>query len=115
LLQNLDRQASNQILVTQDYLANMLGVRRESITEAARKLQQKGLISYSRGRLNVLNRQALEAEVCECYHVIRGEFDRLIPAFAEFADAPSIALAPDISSKYAKQPPAKPISSKPIH
>lgn len=114
LLLNLDRQASNQILVTHDYLANMLGVRRESITDAAGKLQQKGLISYGRGRLSVLNRQGLEAQVCECYHVITAEFERLIPAFAEIAACP-IESAPDLPDKFAKQPPANPISSKPIH
>ncbi|WKJ92253.1 Crp/Fnr family transcriptional regulator [Methylomonas montana] len=114
LLLNLDRHASNQMLVTHDYIANMLGVRRESITDAAGKLQQKGIISYSRGHLSVLDRSGLEAQVCECYKVISTEFDRLIPAFAEVADAP-IQLALDISDKFAKHPPANPILNKSIH
>lgn len=114
LLLNLDRQASNQMLVTHDYLANMLGVRRESITDAAGKLQQQGLISYSRGRLIVLNRPGLEAQVCECYQVISTEFRRLVPAFAA-VPASSIESEPSMSEKHAKCPPANPLSSKPIH
>lgn len=98
LLLNLDRQTSNQIKVTQEYIANMLGVRRESVTEAARKLQQKGLISYSRGRLTVLDRPALEAQVCECYNVIKTEFDRLVPVFADVVDS-QIEFEPGVLDK----------------
>lgn len=78
-LMNLDRQASNDLTVTQEHIAHMLGVRRESITEAAGKLQQKGLIRYTRGQLKVMNRIGLEEEVCECYHVVKAETDRLSP------------------------------------
>jgi CRP-like cAMP-binding protein len=78
LLVNLDRQTSNELMVSQDHIVSMLGVRRESITEAAGKLQQKGLISYQRGHLRVLNRLELEGQVCECYNVVKTEYDRLM-------------------------------------
>ena len=64
--------------MTQELIANMLGVRREGVTEAARKLQRAGLIRYSRGRIDVLDRPGLEKAVCECYAVVKREFDRLI-------------------------------------
>jgi CRP-like cAMP-binding protein len=79
LLLSLDRLATNELTMTQELIANMLGVRREGVTEAAGKLQQAGLIEYSRGRIRVLNRPGLEARVCECYQVVRTEFDRLLP------------------------------------
>ncbi|WP_445370824.1 Crp/Fnr family transcriptional regulator [Methylomonas sp. HW2-6] len=97
LLLNLDRQSSNEMRVTHDHIANMLGVRRESVTDAAGKLQQKGLITYSRGHLAVLDRSGLEAQVCECYSVIKTEFDRLIPCLAAAA-ATAIDLAPSASN-----------------
>ncbi len=65
--------------MTQELIANMLGVRREGVTEAAGKLQRAGLISYHRGRITVLNRPGLEKRVCECYGVVREEFRRLLP------------------------------------
>jgi Mn-dependent DtxR family transcriptional regulator len=65
--------------MTQELIANMLGVRREGVTEAARKLQAAGLISYRRGRITVLDRSRLEARACECYQVVKSEFDRLLP------------------------------------
>ncbi|MDI1292723.1 MAG: Crp/Fnr family transcriptional regulator [Methylobacter sp.] len=77
LLLSLDRLPSNELIVTQELIANMLGVRREGITEAARKLQQAELIDYRRGRIMVLNRLGLESRACECYHVVKTEFDRL--------------------------------------
>ncbi|WP_446809206.1 Crp/Fnr family transcriptional regulator [Methylomonas sp. 2BW1-5-20] len=79
ILLNIDRQSSNELILTQDCIANRLGVRRESITAAAGKLQQKGFISYTRGHLSVLNRPGLESQVCECYKVVKTEFDRLLP------------------------------------
>jgi CRP-like cAMP-binding protein len=79
LLLTLDRLASNQVLMTQELIANMLGVRREGVTEAAGKLQADGLIEYSRGRIRVLDRPRLEASVCECYAVVKREYDRLLP------------------------------------
>jgi len=78
LLFSLDRLPSNQLLMTQELIANMLGVRREGVTEAAGKLQEAGMIKYSRGHITVLNRDMLEAKVCECYSVVRKEFDRLL-------------------------------------
>lgn len=69
LLLSLDRVPSNQLTMTQELIANMLGVRREGVTEAARKLLYAGLIHYSRGRITVLDRPGLEARVCECYRV----------------------------------------------
>jgi hypothetical protein len=65
--------------MTQELIANMLGVRREGVTEAAGKLQAEGLIRYSRGRIKVLDRKQLEARVCECYGVVKKEYDRLLP------------------------------------
>jgi Mn-dependent DtxR family transcriptional regulator len=69
----------NQLLMTQELIANMLGVRREGVTEGALKLQTRGLISYSRGRISVLDRAGLERLTCECYAVVKTEYDRLLP------------------------------------
>ena len=79
LLFNLDRQESNELVITQELIANMLGVRREGVTEAALKLQSAGVIKYARGRINVLNRPGLEKRTCECYGVVRREYDRVVP------------------------------------
>lgn len=79
LLMSIDRLPSNELLMTQDLIANMLGVRREGVTEAAGKLQRQGLITYSRGRIRVIDRTGLEAHVCECYDVVSREFERLLP------------------------------------
>ena len=79
LLLSLDRLPSNELNMTQELIANMLGVRREGVTEAARKLQNAGLIDYRRGHITVLDRPGLEARVCECYEVVRQEFSRLLP------------------------------------
>jgi len=82
LLLSLDRLSSNELCMTQELIANMLGVRREGVTEAAGKLQDAGLIRYRRGRITVLDRPALEARTCECYQVVKTEFDRLLPYVA---------------------------------
>src|SRR6201997_581274 len=79
LLLSLDRLSSNQLTMTQELIANMLGVRREGVTEAAGSLQDAGLIRYRRGRITVLDRPGLEARSCECYQVVKTEFDRLLP------------------------------------
>jgi CRP-like cAMP-binding protein len=79
LLLSLDRLASNELAMTQELIANMLGVRREGVTEAAGKLQDAGLIRYHRGQITVLDRPGLEARACECYEVVKKEFDRLLP------------------------------------
>lgn len=79
LLLSMDRSASNELVMTQELIASMLGVRREGVTEAARKLQAAGVIQYSRGRITVLDRSALEARTCECYAVVRKEYERLLP------------------------------------
>jgi hypothetical protein len=79
LLLTLDRLSSNKITMTQELIANMLGVRRESITEAAGNLQKSGLIQYSRGHIIVLDREGLENRSCECYQVVKNEFNRLLP------------------------------------
>ena len=79
LLLSLDRLPSNELTMTQELIANMLGVRREGVTEAAGKLQRAGLIHYSRGKITVVDRPGLEARVCECYQVVKTEFDRLLP------------------------------------
>ena len=79
LLLSLDRLPGNELRMTQELIANMLGVRREGVTEAAGKLQAAGLIHYSRGKIIVLDRLKLEQRVCECYAVVKKEFDRLLP------------------------------------
>jgi Mn-dependent DtxR family transcriptional regulator len=76
---SLDRLPANDLVMTQELIANMLGVRREGVTEAAGKLQADGLIEYSRGKITVLDRARLEARVCECYAVVKKEYDRLLP------------------------------------
>ena len=79
LLLSLDRMENNELVMTQELIANMLGVRREGVTEAAGKLQKDGVIHYSRGHISVLSRAKLEARVCECYAVVKKEYDRLLP------------------------------------
>ena len=79
LLLSLDRLQSSELLMTQELIANMLGVRREGVTEAAGKLQAAGVIYYSRGKITVLDRPKLEQRACECYGVVKKEFDRLLP------------------------------------
>ena len=80
LLLSLDRLPGNDLVMTQELIANMLGVRREGVTEGALKLQNAGLIKYARGRISVLDRPGLEARSCECYAVVKTEYDRLLPA-----------------------------------
>jgi CRP-like cAMP-binding protein len=79
LLLSLDRLKGSDLHMTQELIANMLGVRREGVTEAALNLQRAGIISYSRGRIKVLNRALLEQRTCECYAVVKKEYDRLLP------------------------------------
>jgi CRP-like cAMP-binding protein len=80
LLLSLDRLHSDELVMTQELIADMLGVRREGVTEAAGHLQQAGLIQYSRGHIKVLDRRSLEQRTCECYAVVKKEYDRLLPA-----------------------------------
>jgi CRP-like cAMP-binding protein len=80
LLLSLDRLENNELVMTQELIANMLGVRREGVTEAALKLQLDGLIRYARGHITVLDRQGLEKRTCECYAVVKKEYDRLLPS-----------------------------------
>ena len=79
LLLSLDRLQGTELVMTQELIANMLGVRREGVTEGAVKLQKAGLIRYARGRITVLDRAGLEQRVCECYAVVKNEYDRLLP------------------------------------
>jgi Mn-dependent DtxR family transcriptional regulator len=79
LLLSLDRLSGVELVMTQELIANMLGVRREGVTEAAGRLQKAGLIKYSRGRITVVDRAGLEKRTCECYAVVKKEFDRLLP------------------------------------
>ncbi|MGZ9003544.1 MAG: Crp/Fnr family transcriptional regulator [Burkholderiales bacterium] len=79
ILSCLDRLPSNELTMTQQLIADMLGVRRQGVAEAARKLQKAGVIEYSRGHIDVVERSKLEAWVCECYAVIKGEYERLLP------------------------------------
>jgi len=80
LLLSLDRLQSNQLVMTQELIASMLGVRRESVTEAAGRLHRAGIINYQRGHITVLDRPQLERRSCECYGVVKKEYDRLLPA-----------------------------------
>ena len=80
LLLSLDRLPTKELVMTQELIANMLGVRREGVTEAALKLQDAGCIRYARGRISVLDRPALEKRTCECYAVVKKEYDRLLPS-----------------------------------
>ena len=82
LLLSLDRLSGNEIIMTQELIANMLGVRREGVTEAALKLQESGLIRYARGHITVLDRKGLEQRTCECYATVKKEYDRLLPYVA---------------------------------
>jgi CRP-like cAMP-binding protein len=79
LLLQTDRSPSDQLKVTQQMIADMLGVRREGVTEAAGKMHDAGLIHHSRGCIRVLDRAALEASACECYGIVKREFDRILP------------------------------------
>src|SRR3989338_9752568 len=79
LLLSLDRLPGNELVMTQELIANMLGVRREGVTDAAGRLQRLGVIEYHRGHIQVLNRPKLESLTCECYAVVRKESDRLLP------------------------------------
>jgi CRP-like cAMP-binding protein len=85
LLLSLDRLSSGDLRMTQELIANMLGVRREGVTAAAGKLQADGLIEYRRGHIKVLDRPGIEARVCECYAVVKNEYDRLLPRYATLA------------------------------
>jgi len=80
LLLSLDRLDGNELVMTQELIANMLGVRREGVTEGALELQKEGLIQYARGHITVLDRTGLEKRTCECYAVVKREYDRLLPA-----------------------------------
>lgn len=79
LLLSLDRLGSNELIMTQELIANMLGVRREGVTEAAGNVQKSGLIKYHRGHITILDRKRLEDRACECYQVVKKEYDRLLP------------------------------------
>jgi CRP-like cAMP-binding protein len=79
LLLSLDRLTGDELVMTQELISNMLGVRREGVTEAAQQLQAAGLIRYARGRITVLDRDRLEHRSCECYAVVKKEYDRLLP------------------------------------
>lgn len=79
LLLSMDRLKGNELIMTQELIANMLGVRREGVTEAALRLQKAGLISYARGHIQILDRPGLEQRTCECYGVVKQEYDRLLP------------------------------------
>jgi len=80
LLLSLDRLQGTELVMTQELIANMLGVRREGVTESALQLQKAGLIRYARGHISVLDRMGLERRTCECYAVVKREYDRLLPA-----------------------------------
>ena len=109
LLISVDRLQTNELMMTQELLSNMLGVRREGVTEAAGKLQRAGLIQYSRGHITILDRPALEERVCECYGVVKKEFDRLLPASCSERHAHSVTQLP------AKAPQLSPVRPQLSH
>jgi len=88
LLLTLDRMPTNELIMTQELVASMLGVRREGVTEAAGQLQQAGVIRYRRGHITVIDRKGLESKVCECYQVVKQEFARLLPDALQRQDLP---------------------------
>jgi CRP-like cAMP-binding protein len=92
LLLSLDRLSSPRLSMTQELIANMLGVRREGVTTAAGKLQRLGVIRYSRGQITVIDRPKLETLACECYAVVKKETDRLLPYFAPLGEAAAVRL-----------------------
>lgn len=98
LLLSLDRLPSNNLVMTQELIANMLGVRRESVTEAAGKLQGLDVISYHRGRIKVLNRPELEKLTCECYAVVKKETDRLLPRNSQPLDQDKLQFCSSINT-----------------
>lgn len=109
LLMSFDRLPSNQLTTTQELIANMLGVRREGVTEAARRLQDAGLIRYSRGHITILDRSKLEEWVCECYAVVKHETDRLLPrrqVAASSGRRAVVSFRETISPMYATAQPA---------
>ena len=79
LLLCLDRSVGSELVLTHEHVANLLGVRREGVSEAAMRLQRQGFISYARGHIQVLDRAGMESSACECYKVIKTEYDRLLP------------------------------------
>ena len=89
LLLSLDRLPGNELSMTQELMASMLGVRREGVTEAAGKLQRQHVIEYARGRIKVLDRAALESLSCECYAAVRRETDRLLPYLSDPQPSPA--------------------------
>jgi CRP-like cAMP-binding protein len=97
LLMTHDRVGEDEFKLTQEFLAQMLGVRRPSVTVAAGKLQKAALISYQRGRIRVLDRAGLEARACECYAVVRREFERLLPEPSSSKD--NVELRPALPGK----------------
>jgi len=92
LLLTLDRMPSNELTMTQELIANMLGVRREGVTEAAGKLQTAGFISYRRGHITVIDRDGLESNVCECYEVVKKEFARLLSDVRQRQATPFVSI-----------------------
>jgi CRP-like cAMP-binding protein len=98
LLLTLDRVASRELVMTQELVASMLGVRREGITEAAGKLKQAGLISYRRGHISVLERSGLETRVCECYAVVKKEIGRLLSDVRHRQGVPALGAAQPATS-----------------
>ena len=94
LLLTLDRMPTNELIMTQELVASMLGVRREGVTEAAGKLQQAGVIRYRRGHITVVDRVKLESQVCECYQVVKKEFARLLPDALQRQDTVSTGRTP---------------------
>lgn len=105
LLLNVDRQRGNELMMTQELIASMLGVRRAGVTESAFKLQQAGRIRYSRGRIEVLDPKELERRACECYAMAKGEHRRLLTPKLVISESPAVGnRRSSVSRRFAKQP-----------
>ncbi len=107
LLLSMDRLSGNKLTMTQELIANMLGVRREGVTEAAGKLQKAGVIQYSRGQITVTDRPKLETLSCECYAVVKAETDRLMPYLPPIVHTPTVRLRPTPTALSAEPPPSR--------
>ena len=114
LLISLDRMSGNQLYMTQEWIANMLGVRREGVTEAAGRLASAGIIEYRRGHITILDRKALECRSCECYAVVKMECDRLLPKLAPAVAARTTRPLYPQAPVYAQPRIARGIAAEPV-
>lgn len=111
----LDRLPTNELVITQEFIAHMLGVRREGVTASACKLQKAGIIKYRRGRISIVDRSALEANACECYELVRKEYLRVLPQKRQTVKAPAYASAANMSTDWELDLIPQPVHAPPLH